>query len=119
MMDRIPTEERHSIGETHAESVDVPNSSRSRTEVSQRLARGDYSVASPKPDLVMGTENSPRGLVYYDNPQSSRHPSNISGPVTSSPKYSGNHEYPPHLQTSRSHPSNMYASLDRAVQRQR
>ena len=25
-------------------------------------------MASPKPDLVMGTEGSPRGLVYYDNP---------------------------------------------------
>ena len=25
-------------------------------------------MASPKPDLVMGTEGSPRGLVYYDPP---------------------------------------------------
>ena len=29
------------------------------------MGRGEY-VASPKPDLVMGTDNSPRGLVYYD-----------------------------------------------------
>lgn len=28
------------------------------------MMRGDY--VSPKPDLVMGTEASPRGLVYYD-----------------------------------------------------
>ena len=30
------------------------------------MARGEYNLSSPKPDLVMGTEGSPRGLVYYD-----------------------------------------------------
>jgi len=93
---------------------------KSQSEYAQRMVRGEY-VASPKPDLVMGTDNSPRGLVYYDQEPSrgvsSAAPGNHS---TSTPKYPLPHEHPSQgLSSSRSQSSNMYASLDRAIHRKR
>jgi len=97
-----------SMNDQHSNATPRP-----RSEYAQRMVRGEY-VASPKPDLVMGTDNSPRGLVYYDQEPSrgvsSAAPGNHS---TSTPKYPLPHEHPSQgLSSSRSQSSNMYASLD-------
>ncbi|XP_067943697.1 girdin-like isoform X2 [Watersipora subatra] len=96
--------------EEYVEQQQQVHNSGPRNEYTQRVTRADYNNASPKPDLVMGTEGSPRGLVYYDHHTPTRTVSNATNSSRSMPKY-GN-EHPPHMASSKSHPTNIYASLD-------